>query len=86
VGSAFDGTSRLGEALAQTNKWCTEDFKLMLRLVFFGTAKVHVNSDQLAALITTTNTQRLQISLHNQVCFSRDSETVQRRGSWRSRT
>eukprot|EP00966_Prymnesium_polylepis_P001784 40875-Prymnesium_polylepis.1 len=32
VGSAFDGTSRLGEALAQTNKWCTEDFKLMLRL------------------------------------------------------
>lgn len=52
IGISFDGTSRLGEAINITGRWCTDDFNLQKRLLRFITAKTHVNSEELASTIT----------------------------------
>jgi hypothetical protein len=51
VSSAFDGTTRLGEAMNMVNRWCTADFKLVKRLTMFKTVLKHMNHKELARLI-----------------------------------
>lgn len=76
VGVAFDGTSRLGEALSITGRVCTEDFVVKLRLLRLITSKLHVNASQLASLISTVLCTELRLPSHMVVCFSRDSVLV----------
>lgn len=68
VGIAFDGTSRLGEAVNITGRWCTADFYLEKRLLRFITAKTHVNSTELASLITCALCTELAIPPHQVWC------------------
>ena len=41
IGIHFDGTTRLGEAINMTGRWCTADFFLMQRLLTFVTTQKH---------------------------------------------
>lgn len=52
VGIHFDGTTRLGEAIAMTGRVCSPEFELRTRLLAFVTTAKHTNSPQLASLIT----------------------------------
>ena len=52
IGVAFDGTTRLGEAVNVTGRWCTASFVLTQRILDFTTLEKHVNNIQLAAHIT----------------------------------
>lgn len=68
----FDGTTRLGEAVAQTCRWCDGSFSLNTRLLTLKTSKKHMNAKQLAAMLTV-NIQAMGIRTENVVCFPRDS-------------
>ena len=39
IGVAFDGTTRLGEAINTTARWCPKDLKIKMRLIDFTTLK-----------------------------------------------
>ena len=43
IGISFDGTSRMGEAVNVTGRFCTDDFKVEMRLLRFMTAKLHAS-------------------------------------------
>lgn len=73
IASPFDGTTRLGEALAQTGRWCSKDFKLHTKLLMFRTTKNHVSAPQLASLLTSNLISDLRIPALNVVCLPRDS-------------
>ena len=50
----FDGTTRRGEAIAMTGRWCNADFTaLSKRLIMFKTTEKHVRGKQLATVIAT---------------------------------
>ena len=53
IASPYDGTTRLGEMIAQTGRWCTSDFQLCTRLLVIKTTKAHVNHAELASLLTS---------------------------------
>ena len=76
IGVAFDGTTRLGEAINTTGRWCTHDFKLVKRLLDFTTLKKHVDNVQLAAHITNLLMQQRQVPLTYVVNLARDSVSV----------
>ena len=76
VSIAFDGTSRLGEAIDLTCPWCSDDFRICQRLVRFATTMLHMNSSQLATLITMTILAELGVTPTNVVCLARDSAAV----------
>lgn len=76
IGISFDGTSRLGEALNITGRFCDSSFQLHSRLLRFVTAKVHLKAPQLASLITTALCAELSVPPTHVVCISRDSASV----------
>ena len=76
VGIGFDGTTRLGEAINTTGRWCTKDFKIVQRLLDFTTTEKHVDNVQLAALITNVIMHHRQIPLDHLVNIARDSVSV----------
>lgn len=76
VSVSFDGTSRLGEAVNVTGRWCNSDFKLTTRLLRFLTAKHHYKGPQFASMITRVLCTDLNIDPSYVVCFSRDSVSV----------
>ena len=49
IGIGFDGTTRLGEAINTTGRWCDDTFHINMRLLDFTTLAKHVNNIQLAA-------------------------------------
>lgn len=49
---SFDGTTRYGEAVNVTGRYCTASFKIETRLLRFVTTKLHLASRQLSSLIT----------------------------------
>lgn len=73
---AFDGTSRLGEAINITGRWCTETFHLRHRLLRFLTCKHHLKAAQLASMLTKVLLTELGIEPEQVVSFSRDSVAV----------
>ena len=77
VSIAFDGTSRLGEAINLTCRWCSDDFRICQRLVRFATTPMlHMNSSQFATLITMTILAELGVNPTNVICITRDSASV----------
>lgn len=46
VGFSFDGTTRLGEAVNTTGRWCSVIFEIKMRLVDFTTLKLHMNAQR----------------------------------------
>lgn len=76
VSLTFDGTSRLGEAINLTARWCSKEFKICQRLVRFLTTKLHLNAAQLASIITTTACTELGLEPDQIVSFTRDSASV----------
>jgi hypothetical protein len=76
IGVAFDGTTRLGEAINVTGRWCTKAFHLMKRLLDFHTLKKHVDNVALAAHITNLLMTKRSIPLLSIVNIARDSVKV----------
>lgn len=76
LGVSFDGTTRIGEAINITGRWCSQDFNLMHRLLRFVTAKHHFKGPQFASLITRVLCTDLSIDPAFIACFSRDSASV----------
>ena len=76
ISVSFDGTTRLGEAINVTGRWCSSDFKLVKRLLDFTTLAAHVNNQQLAAHINDVLGTRLHIPAMSLVAISRDSVAV----------
>ena len=75
LGIAFDGTTRLGEALNVTGRWCSSDFEINMRLLDFTTLKKHVDHVQLATHVNEVTRQR-GIPIVNVVNLARDSVSV----------
>lgn len=73
---SFDGTSRLGEAVNITGRWCTSSFEIENRLLRFLTAKHHFKGPQFASLVTRVLCTDLAIDPAMVVCFARDSVSV----------
>lgn len=76
LGLAFDGTSRLGEAVNLTGRMCTENFEIVMRLLRFVTAKLHLNAAEFSSIITRVICSELGLYPENVVCISRDSVLV----------
>lgn len=72
IASPFDGTTRLGELIAQTGRWCTSDFQLCTRLLMLKTTQKHTNHAELASLLTINLAHHLCIPAQNVVCLPRD--------------
>ena len=53
VGIHFDGTTRLGEAVAMTGRYCTADFVIRMQLLSFRTTESHLNAPGVASLLTS---------------------------------
>ena len=86
IGVAFDGTTRLGEAICTTGRWCTNAFARMHRLLDFHTVLNHVNNIQLAAHITNALMHSRRLPLMRVVNFARDSVSVNGAACRRLRT
>lgn len=76
VGVSFDGTTRIGEAVAITGRFCNKNFQLTHRLLRFCTTKLHLKAQGLSSLLTKVLCVDLAIPPENVVCFSRDSAMV----------
>ena len=76
VAIAFDGTTRLGEAINTTVRWCTKQFDLIVRLMDFTTLEKHADHAELAAHITNVVMQEHQVPLARLVNIARDSCSV----------
>lgn len=76
VGIAFDGTSRLGEAVNITGRFCTSDFVVETRLLRFITTKLHLKAPQFCSLITRVICSELAMNPDKLVAMSRDSALV----------
>lgn len=76
ISVAFDGTSRLGEAVNVTGRWCDAEFKLRCRLLRFITAKHHLKAPQVATVITRVLCTDIGLDPTYVVSMSRDSVAV----------
>lgn len=77
IGIAFDGTSRLSEAVHITARYCSSNVRLRTRLVRFLTAHVHLNNATVfASIITHALRTELNVSPEQAACFSRASMLV----------
>ena len=76
ISIAFDGTSWRGEAINLTRLWRSDEVRICQRLVRFATTMLHMNSSQLATLITMTILAELGVTPTNVVCITRDSASV----------
>lgn len=76
IAIAFDGTTRLGEAINTTARWCNEDFQLVKRLLDFTTLEKHANAERLAAHITNVIMHHHHVPLDHLINIARDSVSV----------
>lgn len=64
VAAPFDGTTRLGEVVCQTVRWCDINFDLqqqLLIVLMVQTTKTHANASQLASVLTSILTSEMGI-------------------------
>lgn len=73
ISIAFDGTTRLGEAICVTGRWCSASFELTTRLIDFTTLLKHVDHKQLATHVTDLVMRKRRIAPTDLVGLSRDS-------------
>lgn len=76
LGVAFDGTTRLGEAINVTGRWCNARFELVKRLLDFTTLAKHVNSVDLAAHLGDVIGRVCGVPVNRVVGLFRDSVSV----------
>ena len=69
----YDGTTRLGEALAALWRQCSKNFILMQRLVAFRTTASHMNGERLYRLLGTILLRDLGKQPEEVIADSRDS-------------
>ena len=70
----FDGTTRLGEAIAVLLRWCPDDFSgIQMRLVTLGTTEKHMDGPELGAFILNVLTTSLGLNGADVVGGARDS-------------
>ena len=70
----FDGTTRLGEAIAVLLRWCPSDFgSIQMRLVTLQTAEKHMDGAELCAFVNEVLTKACQLNFLDVVGGSRDS-------------
>ena len=73
ISVAFDGTTRLGEAINVVGRWCSSNFEIVNRLLDFTTLEKHVNAVGLCSHINDLIGLKRGIPSANVVGFSRDS-------------
>jgi hypothetical protein len=73
IGAGFDGTSRLGEAIVTTGKWCDAEFVLYQRLLDFTTMESHLSGNELAIHEQDVFMRKYTIPPRFLVNLSRDS-------------
>lgn len=73
---AFDGTTRLGEAMNVTGRCCSASFQLQTRLLRFVTTKQHMNHQQLAALLSRVLLLEYGLDPDRLVGIARDSVSM----------
>lgn len=76
LGIAFDGTSRLGEAVNVVGRFCTDKFEIVHRLLRFLTTKLHMKGSEFATMITRVVVLELGIDPALLVNIARDSVAV----------
>ena len=76
VGIAFDGTTRLGEAINITGRWCSSDFRLVKRLLDITTLEQHVTHQFLASHVSDVTGRQRSIPNAMVVNTARDSVAV----------
>lgn len=76
VGLSFDGTSRLGEAVNLTGRYCSNDFTIRMRLLRFLTCKVHLKASEFASMLIRIVCTELSIPPNMVVNLARDSVLV----------
>jgi hypothetical protein len=76
ISLAFDGTTRLGEAVNVVSRHVTHDFTLVHRLVRFVTLSQHATAADLAGFLTRMVVQQFGLSFDRVVGFLRDSAAV----------
>ncbi|KAL1499912.1 hypothetical protein AB1Y20_012594 [Prymnesium parvum] len=76
ISTAFDGTTRLGEAINMVNRWCSADFQLQQRLTMFRTVEKHMDNRRLARLIGEKLLHELRVPVSQHISFHRDSAMV----------
>ena len=76
VGIAFDGTTRLGEAINITGRWCSSEFRLVKRLLDITTLEQHVTHQFLASHISDVTGRQRSIPNAMIVNTARDSVAV----------
>ena len=70
----FDGTTRLGEAIAILLRWCPKDFSgIQQRLVTFATTEKHMDGLELCAFINRMLTKACEVEPWDVVGGARDS-------------
>ena len=70
----FDGTTRLGEAIAVLLRWCPSDFSgIQMRLVTFATTEKHMDGRQLCAFVAKMLTKSCDVEIEDVVGGARDS-------------
>eukprot|EP00965_Chrysotila_dentata_P254201 6211796-Pleurochrysis_carterae.AAC.1 len=74
---AFDGTTRLCEALCLTARWCPSSFsQIETRLLRFITSKEHLKGNQLASIIATIILLEAGVAPQRCVSIARDGASV----------
>ena len=73
IGISFDGTTRLGEAINTTARWCTSGFELEQRLIDFTTMEKHISGAELAVHISNLLIRQCNVAPHFLVNIARDS-------------
>lgn len=70
----FDGTTRVGEALAVVARFCTADFRITYRLLALKTAEKHMTGAEMSGLLLRLLVQRVGPTAFDQViAIARDS-------------
>lgn len=73
LGIGFDGTTRLGEAINTTARWCTSGFELEQRLIDFTTMEKHLSGADLAVHISNLLIRQCNVAPQFLVNIARDS-------------
>ena len=76
ISLAFDGTTRLGEAVNIVSRHVTRDFEITYRLVRFLTLAQHATAADLAGLLTQLVVRQFDVPFDRVVGFLHDSAAV----------
>ncbi|KAL1511483.1 hypothetical protein AB1Y20_006281 [Prymnesium parvum] len=76
ISISFDGTTRLGEAICCTTRWCSATFELEKRLLDVTTVEKHVDHKGLATHLADLVQRRRGIAASKMIGITRDSAST----------